>query len=162
MNRKVTLQILFISCAVSLAACNSTAQKSDGTTQDALAAGIAGKEVKIPQAIQDFIVKKYPNATIRKCEQEKNRFEVDILDKDKPKEVYFDSSNQWLSTEWEIRSEEVPAAVMAELTNSAYENYDVKEIDAIEKPAGMFYAFELKQFNDEVNLMFDSLGQLIK
>ena len=36
------------------------------------------------------------------------------------------------------------------------------EVDAIEKPAGMFYVFELKQDNNKVKLTFDSEGQLIE
>lgn len=162
MNRKFTLPVLFMSCVVSLTACNNVPPKAGETAQAIQGTNVEVKGADIPQVIHDFIRKKYPNATIHKFEKEKSRFEVDIMDDGKHKEVYFDGKNQWLSTEWEIHSREVPPAVMAELINSAYEDYDVKEIDAIEKPAGMFYVFELKQFNNEVNLMFNSLGQLIK
>ncbi len=48
------------------------------------------------------------------------------------------------------------------LASSAYNQYKVLEVDAIEKPAGMFYVFELKQDNNKVKLTFDSEGQLIE
>lgn len=160
MNRKIVL-CLAACCAISFFAHTGGSTQYQETISSGKPKGI--DVAAIPQVIQSFIKQKYPGAVIRKYEKEgNNRTEVDVMHDGKRKEVYFDGQNQWLATEWEIRSEEVPSVVMIELVNSAYADYDVEEIDAIEKPSGLFYTFELKQFNNEVNLMFDSQGQLIK
>ena len=58
--------------------------------------------VVIPQAISDAINEMYPGATMLEFDQEKNGFEVDILHNNIYKDVYFNTENQWISTEWEI------------------------------------------------------------
>lgn len=161
MNANIILSALVIGSVISFAACNYDHSRSKDSTQ-ITHPDIGSKITDIPQVIQDFISRKYPDATLRKYEKELNGSEVDIVDNGKQKEVYFDSKNQWLSTEWSIRSEEVPPAIINTLIYSTYNDYDIKEVDAIEKPAGMFYAFDLKQFNNEVSLQFNAEGQLIK
>ena len=116
----------------------------------------------MPKAIQSFLNQKYPNATVLEFDKEKNGPEVDIKDKGIRKEVLFNANNEWVYTQWDIRPEDVPVVVMDELASSAYNQYKVEEADAIEKPAGMFYVFELKMDNNEVKLTFDAEGQLIE
>lgn len=94
--------------------------------------------------------------------KKKSGTEIDIKDKGIHKEVSFNEKNEWISTQWDTRIEDVPVVVTDELASSAYNQYKVLEVDAIEKPAGMFYVFELKQDNNKVKLTFDSEGQLIE
>lgn len=162
MNTNIILSALVIGSIISFAACDYDHSRNKDSAQITTAKDSGSKIADIPQVLQDFISKKYPDATLRKYEKELNGSEVDIVDNGKQKEVYFDSKNQWLSTEWSIRSEEVPPAIINTLIYSTYNDYDIKEVDAIEKPAGMFYAFDLKQFNNEVSLLFNAKGQLIK
>lgn len=118
--------------------------------------------VAVPKAIQSILNQQYPNATVLEFDKEKNGPEVKIQEKGVRKEVSFNTNNEWIYTKWDIRPEDVPVVVMDELASSVYNQYKVKEVDAIEKPAGMFYVFELKMDNNEVKLTFDSKGQQIE
>lgn len=113
----------------------------------------------LAKPIQDALLQKYPDAIFLDIDKEKNGTEVDILDKKVKKEVWFDTNNQWVSTSWDIKSNDVPVAVMEALLYSAYNQYKIDDITAIEKPSGMFYEFELKQNNNEVKVVFDANAQ---
>ena len=116
--------------------------------------------VIIPQAITDSINKMYAGATILEFDQEKNGFEVDILHNNIYKDVYFNTENQWISTEWDITKDQVPAIVMNALQASEYKNYTIDDIDLIEKPEGTFYVFDLEQGDNDVEVTFDSEGNI--
>lgn len=149
MKEKLSVLAILVCCISLFSGCNDHQKK-------------VNKTVEIPQALQNFISTKYPQATVLKFDQEKKGTEVDIKDKDINKEVVFNDKNEWISTKWDTRPEDVPVVVMDELASSAYNQYKVLEVDAIEKPAGMFYTFELKMDNNEVKLTFDAEGQLVK
>ena len=116
--------------------------------------------VVIPQAISDAINEMYPGATVLEFDQEKNGFEVDILHNNIYKDVYFNTENQWVSTEWDITKDQVPAIVMNALQASEYKNYTIDDIDLIEKPEGTFYVFDLEQGDNDVEVTFDSEGNI--
>ncbi|MEG1543476.1 MAG: PepSY-like domain-containing protein [Tannerellaceae bacterium] len=125
----------------------------------------AGKDDKhqpvvIPELVRTALLKKYPNALILEYEMETTGLEVDILDKGIQKDVCFNNAGQWLSSEWDIRSDEAPAAVLNFLATSAYSTYRIDEVSALEKPAGMFYVFDMKQNNNEVTLTLSADGVL--
>lgn len=149
MKEKLSVLAILVCCISLFIGCSNNQKKVKST-------------VEVPKDIQSVLNQKYPDATVLEFDKEKNGPEVDIQDKGVRKEVLFNTNNEWIYTKWDIRPEDVPVAVMDELASSAYNQYKVKEVDAIEKPAGMFYVFELKQNNNEVKLTFDSEGQLIE
>ena len=114
----------------------------------------------IPQAITDAIDEMYAGATIVDFDQEKNGFEVDILHNSVYKDVYFNAANEWVSTEWDITEDKVPAIVMNALKASDYKNYRIEDIDQIEKPAGTFYLFELEQGDNDVEVTISAEGNI--
>lgn len=114
----------------------------------------------IPQAITDAINEMYAGATIVDFDQEKNGFEVDILHNSIYKDVYFNAANEWISTEWDITEDKVPAIVMNALKASDYKNYQIEDIDQIEKPAGTFYLFELEQGDNDVEVTISAEGNI--
>lgn len=116
--------------------------------------------VVIPQAISDAINEMYPGATVLEFDKEKVGFEVDILHNNIYKDVYFNTENQWVSTEWDITKDQVPAIVMNALQASEYKNYTIDDIDLIEKPEGTFYVFDLEQGDNDVEVTFDSEGNI--
>lgn len=117
--------------------------------------------IQLSKEIQGFLDQKYPGATLLDIDKEKFGTEIDILDKNIHKEVKFDLSDAWISTEWEIHAKDVPVAIMDALATSQYNQYRIDDIDAIEKPAGMFYVFELEQDNNEVKITFNAEGQVV-
>ena len=114
----------------------------------------------IPQAITDAINEMYAGATIVDFDQEKNGFEVDILHNSVYKDVYFNAANEWVSTEWDITEDKVPAIVMDALKASDYKNYRIEDINQIEKPAGTFYLFELEQGDNDVEVTISAEGNI--
>lgn len=114
----------------------------------------------IPQAITDAIDEMYAGATVVDFDQEKNGFEVDILHNSVYKDVYFNAANEWISTEWDITEDKVPAIVMNALKASDYKNYRIEDIDQIEKPAGTFYLFELEQGDNDVEVTISAEGNI--
>ena len=60
-----------------------------------------------PSAIKELISEMYPGATILEIDTEAKGTEVDILHENIHKEVWLDTQNKWLYTEWEIRSSQV-------------------------------------------------------
>lgn len=115
----------------------------------------------IPDAVKNRLSELYPKAVILEYEVEKQAVEVDILDGNIHKEVVFDSDYQWIYTEWEIRSNDVPPVVMQALRHSAYAAYTIDDVHIYEKPDGLFYEFELEQGKREVKITFDAQGVLI-
>ena len=66
---------------------------------------------EIPAAIETFIKKQYPNARLVEIEVEHGMTEVDIIDGNISKEIVFNSSNEWISTSWDVRRNELPETV---------------------------------------------------
>ena len=47
------------------------------------------------------------------------------------------------------------------LQSSAYNQYKIEDITAIERPDGLFYDFELKQDNNEIHIILDSEAKIV-
>lgn len=151
MKKNLFLLAMLVFSVSLLAGCNNEKQK-----------GKPVNEATLPKAIQDVLTAKYPDATILEYDQMKNGSEVKIKDKKIQKEVWFNTNEEWIRTEWDIRAEDVPVAIIGALEYSAYQQYKIKEVDVIEKPTGMYYVFDLKQDNNEVKITFDANGQIVK
>lgn len=149
MKVKLSVFILCICSMVLFAGCKQNGNQQNDST------------VTLSQPLQQFIDKKYPEAKVLSVDKEKNGTEVDILDKDIKKEVWFDTTGQWVSTQWNIKAHEVPVAIMDALIYSAYNQYKVEDITLIEKATDTFYEFEMKQDNNEVRVVFDSMAQVV-
>ena len=114
----------------------------------------------VPQAITDAINEMYPGATILEFDSEKTGFEVDILHNNIYKDVYFNTGNEWLYTEWDIKEVNLPAIIMNAYKASEYKDYRIDDIDVIENPAGISYVLELEKGNDEVKMTISSEGKI--
>ena len=114
----------------------------------------------VPQAITDAINEMYPGATILEFDSEKTDFEVDILHNNIYKDVYFNTGNEWLYTEWDIKEVNLPAIIMNAYKASDYKDYRIDDIDVIENPAGISYVLELEKGNDEVKMTISSEGKI--
>lgn len=115
-----------------------------------------------PDAITSFIQERYPNATILEIDTDRQQTDVDILDNRIHKEVVFDTQDQWLYTEWEIRLTEVPVVVMNAFNASEYANYRIDDIHCVEQATGFYYVFDLELGNRDYIATFDAEGNLIK
>ena len=114
----------------------------------------------VPQAITDAINEMYPGATILEFDSEKTGFEVDILHNNIYKDVYFNTGNEWLYTEWDIKEVNLPDIIMNAYKASDYKDYRIDDIDVIENPTGISYVLELEKGNDEVKMTISSEGKI--
>lgn len=115
----------------------------------------------IANAIQKIISEKYPNARILEIDQEKGMTEVDIMDGNIHKEVIFDSQNNWISTSWEVRQNNVEANVMDAFNTSEFKTYRIDDIDFYETPSGSYYLFELES-NPDIYITIGLDGTITK
>ncbi len=117
--------------------------------------------ITLPSSVTEKINEMYPGAKILEFEREHSNLEVDILDGRIHKDVIFNDKNEWLYTEWEIRTSDVPEVVMTALKTTEYANYKIDDIDVFEKPDGLFYVFELESGNKEVHLTIKADGTIV-
>jgi len=114
-----------------------------------------------PSAIKELISEMYPGATILEIDTETKGTEVDILHENIHKEVWLDTQNKWLYTEWEIRSSQVPDIVMTAFKASAYASYQIDDVHVIQKAEGLSYEFELEQGDRDITILFNEEGILV-
>lgn len=110
-------------------------------------------------AMTALVRQKYPDATIITSELEKGKYEIDIWDNGRAKEVIY-QGNKWESTSWKVSKSEVPTVVMEAYRKSAYGKYAIDDIHFIETPERSFYRFELEQGGKEVHLSIDQNGNV--
>ncbi|MBD3270561.1 hypothetical protein GF376_03470 [Candidatus Peregrinibacteria bacterium] len=77
----------------------------------------------------------------------------------------FDENGKWVETEKEIKFSELPEGVKATL-KADYSDYEVEEVELVEKPEGKFYEVEIELEKDDKELEFELLfspdGKFIK
>lgn len=135
----------------------------DGTLIKAVAdeENLAHQPLVIPEAIINKIKSLYPQAQFLEFEKKGTFIEIDIIDGKVHKEVLFNSNNEWISTEWDIRTSDVPTNVMNALKASEYKDYRIDDVEVLEKPEGLFYVFELESGKTEIYLTISAEGIIV-
>ncbi len=111
--------------------------------------------------IEDFLQAHYPGARIVEIDYEDGRTEVEVVHNGKKKDIYFNSANEWLRTEWDVRKSELPSAVSAAINGSAYSDYRIDDIDFVETPAEAYFKIELEKGEREVQLRITAEGTIL-
>ena len=103
------------------------------------------RNVPLNNAVMQFIDSRYPGATVRSSEFEKNgTLEVEIRHDGKIKDVYFNSQSNWLYTSWDVRVADLPQVVKGAVSG-AYPDYRIDEADFVERETINYYAVELER-----------------
>lgn len=130
------------------------------------------QNAQLTEAMKTFIHTKYPGYRLVEIDieddgQYRGFVEVDIihfdndLNRNVVKEVLFDRNNEWYSTSWDVRQNELPATVTHTLSNQ-YNGYYIDEAERIERADGrLFYRIELERGNAEVTLNIEDNGSII-
>ena len=89
--------------------------------------------------------------------------EVDIIDGNISKEIVFNSSNEWISTSWDVRRNELPETVTRAIASSEkYAGYQIDDADFVETPdEGEYYLVELEKGELEVKVKVNAEGEFI-
>lgn len=116
---------------------------------------------EISATIKAFITEKYPDARIVEAEIRKGITDVDIIEGTISKEVLFDSTDEWISTSWDLAPASLPAVITDSLKKSVYSTYFVDDVDYFETPTGDYYQLELEEGKKEVYIKMDLTGTII-
>lgn len=107
--------------------------------------GEPGTKPVISEAIRAFIKGKYPDAVITDFGNNVNGlFEVDILDGGIEKDVYFDSQDNWVQTDWDVPVSSLPNAVTSAVASN-FPEFIIDDADYVERPEIVFYELELEK-----------------
>jgi len=115
------------------------------------------KNVQAPAAAEAAFKKTFPTATKAKWEKEGANYEVNFLEGKKEMSAVYGSSGNWIETEEEIATKELPANVDA-YVKQHYKS-GIKEASKITKANGEInYEAEV----NKMDIVFDKDGKFIK
>lgn len=118
--------------------------------------------LSISQKVMDKIRELYPGTTtFLEFEREGGYLEVEIRDGKRVKEVYFDNTETWAFSQWEIHRSEVPEVVMNALNASEYGKYKMDDVHMFHTIDGLFYLFEMEKGKKEYYCMFSADGTAV-
>lgn len=112
--------------------------------------------------IEQFIDSHYPKARIVDVDMEMQHTEVDIRDNGRFRSVYFNRDDQWLRTETDLRTRDLPKSVMRAIDDSEYRDYRIDNVEHIEAPEGIYYFIELEKWERDVYLKISTDGVILK
>ena len=87
--------------------------------------------------------------------------EVEIRHDNREKTVKFNGRNEWVMTEWEVRANELPAAVTDAIAANNY-TLDDNEADYVETPDSQWYEVEVRQGRQELKLYISPEGNILR
>lgn len=117
-----------------------------------------GGDVQAASGIKNVVNERYPDARIEDIEYDDGRIEVDIRHDGREKEVYFNYKEEWLYTNYDIRSSALPDAVKNALNDrfGAHAYWD-EDAECVETPEGTFYEVEVY---DEFDVYLSEDGEI--
>ena len=127
-------------------------------------AGEPGAKPVISDAVRHFIDEHYPNARITDYGYDANGLlEVDIIDGVIEKDVYFDSNDNWVQTDWDVPVDNMPDAVHKALADN-YPQYFIDSAEYVERPNGVaYYEIELERVGGaDVVVNVTAEGEILK
>ena len=110
--------------------------------------------------IKEFITQKYAGARIIESDMEKGMTEVEIFHEGREKDVYFNGAQDWVRTEWGVRVNELPAAVL-DVIRKTYADYRIDDADYVETRTESYYLVELERGENEVDLRILPNGTIL-
>lgn len=114
----------------------------------------------LSEKITTYISTNYPQARILETESEKGVVEVDIIDGNIHKELFFNTDGEWLYTKTSIKESTVPQNIMDALRASTYASYTIDDVDYYETPQRNYYYFELESPSQDVELIITLEGNI--
>ncbi len=118
--------------------------------------------VPVPDVLRNSIETKYPGAVIRSAEYENNGLlEIEVIHDAIIKDIYFNRSNEWVYTEWDVTLLELPASVVDAVKN-AYPGYRIDDADYEERPLKSYYELEIERGNFENVIYVTAEGEILE
>ena len=123
-------------------------------------------ESYLPEApeggVDAYIATHYPNAKILDYDRDDGLIEVDILDGQTVRELYFDRNENWLRTKTDIAPNALPQAVMDAIAANGYQGWRIDEAEHILEANREFFELELESGERDIDLRITPTGEIIK
>jgi hypothetical protein len=120
------------------------------------------KTNEIPQKVQQGFKNKFPEVKKVKWSKENtDEFEAEYKINGIEKSSNFDKDGQWLVTETEIKSEQLPVAVMAVIKKD-FSDFKIEEAEKAETASNqLFYEVTLEKKESNLEVKFSPEGKII-
>ena len=117
---------------------------------------------KVPREIQLKFLELEPTAHNITWIIDNNIYQVDCIINKKHSTSYFDKNGNWLETESEIDTEELPEAILKTLQTKLSE-YSIIDIEIVKtKDSQVLYEVDLKKGNKIYDILFDETGKILR
>ncbi|TNE55256.1 MAG: hypothetical protein EP338_04655 [Bacteroidetes bacterium] len=117
---------------------------------------------EVPQPVKDAFVTKFPNVSKVKWEKEEgNEWEADFKMNKVAYSASFKASGEWIETEHEISSSELPEAVKNTL-KIQFSDYEIDDAEMAETAHGTVYEVKLEKGEQEMEVVLDATGKVMK
>ncbi len=112
--------------------------------------------------IIEYIEINYPGAEIVDAKKERELIKVDIFQMEKERLVIFSAIDyEWVYSEWEVKIEELPQAVVTAVASSTYALYPIDDIDFVQIPILEYYYIELDAGDEPVYMYITPTGEIL-
>ncbi|HDZ03921.1 hypothetical protein LCGC14_0199050 [marine sediment metagenome] len=116
----------------------------------------------VPRSVQIKFLELEPSALKINWTIDDEIYQVDCLINSKKSTSYFDKSGNWLETESEIDSEELPEAILKTLRTKMGE-YSIVDIELVKtKENQVLYEVDLKKENKFYDILFNESGKILR
>ncbi|MFN8257596.1 MAG: PepSY-like domain-containing protein [Bacteroidales bacterium] len=117
---------------------------------------------KVPENVKTAFTSKFPKATKVKWSKENDKeWEAEFKLYGKEYSANFDLDGNWMETEYEINSSEIPSAVKSTLDKD-FAGYKIAESEISESSVGKVYEFELKKNGKKAEVSVDVNGKVLE
>ena len=118
-------------------------------------------EATAPDAVTAAFAAQFPGMQAEWEQEGDNEWEAEFTKEGKEYSASYDNNGQWLATEHEIAMTDVPALVKAAIAKQ-FAGYEVGEPEMVETANGMMFEFELKKGEEELEVVMDATGKVVK
>jgi len=152
MKRTLILMVLILGAGVLMYSCK---QGAKNTSEEKA-------EKAVPEAVTKAFEAKFVGATDVEWEQEEEGvYEAEFKVNGQEMSAEFASDGTWKETEQKVDHSQLPAAVVDTL-EAGWGDYTVEEVEMCETPEGKTWEVELKKDDQEIELVIDENGKVIK
>lgn len=115
---------------------------------------------EVPPAVLNSFKKSFPNSTRVEWERKGDLYNVEFDVARRDNEVWLNDKGAIVKHKKELRSSELPAAVMNTLKQN-YKGFRIDDVDRYEEAKKFYYKVELKKLLEERKVVLDQSGKVI-
>ena len=110
--------------------------------------------------IKEAVAELYPQAHIVEMDNDNRTIEVEIVDNNTHRDVYFDLSLNWLRTETDIHHTDLPTEAASKIA-SKYAGWFIDDVKTVDTPQSSYYLVELDKGERDKRIKIDALGNIL-